>query len=70
MYNFSMYCNNKNIIFIEEDDQCNSCENYQRGVSCPLMEALGCGLVYLEGEMTVKNCGFYKKFSRSLKLVK
>lgn len=64
-----MYCVDYTV-YIEDDDQCITCENYARGVACPLLEALGQGVVYLEDNMTVTNCGFYKEFKRSLKLVK
>lgn len=57
-------------VYIEDDDQCINCENYARGVACPLLEALGQGVVYLEDSLTVTNCGFYKEFKRTLKLVK
>ena len=64
-----MYCEDYRV-FIEDDDQCITCENYAKGVSCPLLEALGSGVVFLEDSLTVTNCGFYKEFKRTLKLVK
>lgn len=64
-----MYCVD-DVVYIENDDQCISCENYARGVACPLIEALGLGVVYLEDNLTVTNCGFYKEFKRSLRIVK
>lgn len=64
-----MYCVDYTV-YIEDDDQCLSCENYAKGVACPLLEALGLGVVYLEDSLTVTNCGFYKEFKRALKLVK
>ncbi|HNW25957.1 MAG TPA: hypothetical protein PLG15_06195 [Candidatus Gastranaerophilaceae bacterium] len=64
-----MYCID-DIVYIEDDDQCISCENYARGVACPLIEALGMGVVYLEDSLTVTNCGFYKEFKRNLRIVK
>lgn len=63
-----MYCID-NTVYIEDDDQCTTCENYAKGVSCPLLEALGLGVVYLEDSLVVRNCGFYKEFKRTLKLV-
>ena len=57
-------------IFIEADDQCVSCRNYAEGVACPLLNALGLGVVYLEDSMTVSNCGFYEKFERILHIVR
>ena len=63
-----MYCD-EGTVFIEDDDQCLTCENYARGVACPLLEALGEGIVSLEDSMVVTNCGFYKEFKRTLKLV-
>lgn len=65
-----MYTDENNTTYIEEDDQCITCENYAKGVACPLLEAIGEGVVYLEGNLTVSNCGFYKEFKRHLKLVK
>ncbi len=64
-----MYCFD-DVVYIEDDDQCISCENYARGVACPLIEALGMGVVYLEDNLTVTNCGFYKEFKRNLRIVK
>lgn len=64
-----MYCIN-GTIYIEDQDQCLTCENYAKGVACPLLEALGQGVVYLEDSLTVTNCGFYKEFKRMLKIVK
>lgn len=64
-----MYCVDYTV-YIEDQDQCLTCENYARGVACPLLEALGQGVVYLEDSLTVTNCGFYKEFKRTLKLVK
>lgn len=64
-----MYCIDCTV-YIEDDDQCLTCENYSRGVACPLLEALGQGVVYLEDSLTVTNCGFYKEFKRTLRLVK
>ncbi|MEB3245691.1 MAG: hypothetical protein VKJ06_06880 [Vampirovibrionales bacterium] len=58
-----------NIVRIETDDQCNTCAYFLRGVTCPLIEALGSGIVTLEIEVNVTNCGFYKAFKRHLKLV-
>jgi hypothetical protein len=63
-----MYCEDDKV-FIEDEDQCLTCENYAKGVACPLLEALGEGIVYLEDSMIVTNCGFYKEFKRTLKLV-
>lgn len=64
-----MYCIDYTV-YIEDEDQCITCENYAKGVSCPLLEALGQGVVYIEDNLTVSNCGFYKEFKRTLKIVK
>lgn len=64
-----MYCID-DTVFIEDSDQCITCENYAKGVACPLLEALGEGVVYLEDSLSVTNCGFYKEFKRTLKIVK
>lgn len=57
-------------IFIEEEDQCIECKNYAEGVSCPLLTALGLGVVYIEDSLTVTNCGFFEKFERHLHIVR
>lgn len=64
-----MYCDDGKV-YIEDDDQCMNCKNYASGVSCPLLTALGLGVVYLENSLTVTNCGFYEKFTRKLHIVK
>ena len=64
-----MYCDD-GLVYIEDEDQCITCENYAKGVACPLLEALGQGVVYIDESLIVTNCGFYKEFKRSLKLVK
>jgi len=63
-----MYYDNGNL-YIEEDDQCITCENMQKGVACPLIHAISQGAVFIEDSLNVVNCGFYKKFERHLKLV-
>jgi hypothetical protein len=57
------------VVHVEEDDQCFGCEYFAKGVSCPLLEALALGVVSLEGEIVVQNCGFFVEFKRTLKLV-
>lgn len=64
-----MYCIDYTV-YIEDDDQCITCENYAKGVACPLLEALGSGFVHLEDSLTVTNCGFYKEFKRTLRIVR
>jgi hypothetical protein len=56
-------------IHIEDEDQCSSCEYFLKGVMCPLLEALGVGVAHLDGDVLVKNCGFYVKFKRHLQVV-
>lgn len=46
------------------------CKNYAEGVSCPLLTALGLGVVYIEDSLTVTNCGFFEKFERKLHIVR
>jgi len=58
-----------NNIYIEEDDKCITCANLQKGVACPLIQALAQGVVFIEDSLSVSNCGFYEKFERHLKLV-
>ena len=69
MYNACMYCDDGKI-YIEDDDQCMDCKFYAEGVSCPLLTALGIGVVYLEDSLTVTNCGFFEKFERKLHIVR
>ncbi len=64
-----MYCENGQI-YIEGDDQCIDCKNYAEGVACPLLTALGLGVVCLEDSLTVCNCGFFEKFERHLHIVR
>jgi len=66
--NSVMYFENGKI-YVEKDDQCISCKNFTKGVACPLLQALGLGVVTLDGTMTVTNCGFYEEFKRHLKIV-
>lgn len=54
-----MYCDDGRV-YIEDCDQCINCKNYAEGVSCPLLTALGLGVVYLENSLAVTNCGFSK----------
>ncbi len=63
-----MYLEN-GCVTIEEDDECITCANLQKGIACPLIHALSLGVVFLEDSLNVTNCGFYKKFERHLKLV-
>ena len=56
-------------IYVEKDDQCISCKNFNKGVSCPLLQALGLGVVTLDGTMNATDCGFYEEFKRHLKVV-
>ncbi len=63
-----MYCEDGKV-FVEKEDQCMSCKNFKKGVECPLLQALGLGMVSLDGVMYVTNCGFYLENKRHLKLV-
>jgi hypothetical protein len=56
-------------INIEEEDQCYSCEYFLKGVMCPLLEALAVGVAHLDGDVLVKNCGFYVPFKRHLHVI-
>ena len=56
-------------VHIEDEDQCSSCEFFARGVMCPLLEALAMGVAHLDGDVLVKNCGFYVPFKRHLKVI-
>lgn len=56
-------------VHIEEEDQCYTCEYFLKGVMCPLLEALAVGVAHLEGDVLVKNCGFYVKFERHLHVI-
>jgi len=57
-------------IYIEGEDQCINCKNYAEGIACPLLAALGLGVVYIEDSLTVSNCGFFEKFERHLHIVR
>lgn len=57
-------------VYIEDDDQCQTCVNFAKGVACPLLQALGMGMVVLQDSMIVTNCGFYVEFKRKLKVIK
>jgi uncharacterized membrane protein YqhA len=63
-----MYYHNGSV-HVEKEDQCMTCKNFAEGVACPLLQALGMGLVSLEGTLYVTNCGFYEEFVRKLRLV-
>jgi len=63
-----MYIENGNLV-IEDDDQCTTCANLNKGIACPLLQALAQGVVFIEDSLNVSNCGFYEKFERHLKLV-
>jgi hypothetical protein len=56
-------------IHIDDEDQCGSCSHFSKGVACPLLEALGQKVVYMDGEFIVKNCGFYVKWVNPLRLI-
>jgi hypothetical protein len=53
-------------VHIEETDQCFTCTHFVRGVTCPLLEALATGVVILQDDVGVQNCGFYQKHVRHL----
>jgi hypothetical protein len=56
-------------VYVEDEDQCQTCANFAKGVACPLLQALGMGLVVMQDSMVVTNCGFYKEFKRHLRLI-
>ena len=56
-------------VYIEDEDQCQTCSNFTKGVACPLLQALGMGVVIMKDNMYVTNCGFYKEFKRHLRLI-
>jgi len=57
-----MYELDNGAIYIEKEDQCSRClHGFDSDNFCPLLEALGVGLVYLDGDVEVRNCGFYKE---------
>lgn len=57
-------------VYIEDEDQCQTCTNFAQGVACPLLQALGMGVVVMQDNMYVTNCGFYKEFKRHLRVIK
>jgi hypothetical protein len=66
-----MFYDEGQCVKIEDEDQCITCDHFNKGVACPLMYALGAGVVCLaEDTVIVQNCGFYKEFVRSLRLIK
>ena len=69
VYNAFMYCSDGKI-YIDDHDRCSDSKNYAEAVSCPLLAALGLGVVYLEDSLTVTNCGFFEKFERKLHIVR
>lgn len=60
-----------NTVHIEEADQCWTCDHFNKGISCPLLQALVEQCVFLdeEYEVIIRECGFYKKYERHLKAV-
>ena len=56
-------------VYLETDDQCITCKNFAKGVACPLLQALGMGVVTLEESLTVSNCQFYEESQRHLSVV-
>lgn len=56
-------------IHIEKTDQCYTCEYFMKSVMCPLLEALALSIVELTGDVTVQNCGFYRQYTRHLRVV-
>lgn len=65
-----MHYTDSGTVAIEDDDQCALCDNFKKDVACPLLQALALGYVYLEGSLTVTNCGFFKPYVRHLNIVK
>ena len=57
-------------VYIEDEDQCNTCEYFLTGIMCPLLEALATGIAFLDGDVYVKNCGFYVPHVRHLSIVR
>lgn len=57
-------------VYVEDEDQCQTCSNFAHGVACPLLQALGMGVVVMQDNLIVTNCGFYKEFKRGLRIVK
>lgn len=62
-----MYIENNNLI-IEDDDQCITCSKLNKGVACPLIQALAQGVVFIEDSLNVSNCGFYEKIRKTFKI--
>ena len=63
-----MYCD-EGSVFVEKEDQCMSCENFKKGVECPLLQALGFGAAILDPIINFNVYGFYQESKRHLKLV-
>lgn len=46
---------------VDEEDQCFSCKFYSNVQTCPLISALGCAAVVINGDgFLVKGCGWYE----------
>jgi len=57
-------------VYVEDEDQCQTCTNFAKGIACPLLQALGMGVVVMQDNMYVTNCGFYVEFKRHLRIIK
>jgi len=57
-------------VYIEDEDLCLTCENYVKEFDCPLLSALVQGDVFLEDNLVVTRCAFFKEFKRVLHIVK
>jgi hypothetical protein len=57
-------------IHIEPEDQCFTCEYFAKHVRCPLLEGLATGVVKLEDDVVVQNCGLYQPYQRHLSVVR
>ena len=64
-----MYSDGKKV-YIEDEDLCSTCENYVKEFDCPLLGALVQGDVFIEDNLIVTSCGFYKEFKRELRIVR
>ena len=64
-----MYYEN-NQLYIDKDDQCETCTHTKDKVNCPLIQALAYEVVLLPDDTKVTNCALYQKPERKLRLIK
>jgi len=67
-----MFMDDMGQIYIDDaNDQCITCKYYAAGrrVTCPLLVAVGRGMVSFEGDLFVEDCPIFEVFENPLRLV-